>query len=134
MWIGLTGSNEAKRRLISRQRRHWPGCFANLGLPVTLSRKSRLSVQNEGKTADFYGAFNPGLSRGSLCFLAGFRGSEKANLKSGHHPQNTIAKAWQLLNILWRFNAPSGFKILNDKKCRFGNIEKRNENSRDTRG
>jgi hypothetical protein len=83
---------------------------------VTLSRKSRLSVQNEGKTTDFYGTLTLGLSRGSLCFLAGFRGSEKTNLKSRHHPQNTTAKAWQLLNILWRFNASSGFKILNDKK------------------
>jgi hypothetical protein len=43
--------------------------------------------------------------QGVVSVFAGFWGSEKANLKSGHPPQNTVAKAWQLLNILWRFNA-----------------------------
>jgi len=38
--------------------------------------------------------------QGVLSVFVGFRGSEKANHKSGHHPQNTVAKAWQLLNIL----------------------------------
>jgi hypothetical protein len=31
--------------------------------------------------------------QGVVSVFAGFRGSEKANLKSGHHPQNTVAKA-----------------------------------------
>jgi hypothetical protein len=53
--------------------------------------ESRPSVQNEGKTTGFQGV---------VSVFVGFRGSEKANLKSGHHPQNTVAKAWQLLNIL----------------------------------